>query len=119
MGKFVVQPLVPLLLFSVTLTVLLAAYVVRGVAPSETFEILVAWIWSLLLALWVVTDARRRRSIPCYDFGLFCYLFVLVVAPAYCFWSRGWRGILILLVMAGTWMVPYVIAGMTVAFLSG
>jgi hypothetical protein len=109
--KFFVHPLAPLLLFSVALTALLIAYVIGGVVPSETFDILASFVWSILLAWWVVTDARRRESIPCFDFGFFCYVFFPVIFPAYCFWSRGWRGFLLLIVVFSTWMVPYIIAG--------
>jgi hypothetical protein len=75
MSKLFVHPITPLLLFSLALTALMIAYVIGGAAPSEAFDIFVSWVWSILAALWVVADARRRDAIPCYDFGLFCYLF--------------------------------------------
>ena len=58
--KFFVHPLAPLLLFSVALGALLIAYVIGGVVPSETFDILASFTWSILLALWVVADAPAR-----------------------------------------------------------
>ncbi len=117
--KFFVHPLAPLLLFSVALGALLIAYVIGGVVPSETFDILASFTWSILLALWVVADVRRRESIPCFDFGFFCYVFFPVVVPAYCFWSRGWRGFLMLVVVFSTWIVPFIIVGFVGALLYG
>jgi hypothetical protein len=119
MRKLLGHPLTPLLLFSVALTALMIAYVIGGAAPSEAFDIFVSWVWSILAALWVVADARRRDTIPCYDFGLFCYLFFPVVVPGYCFWSRGWRGLLMLIVILGTLMVPYIVAGVIAVVLYG
>jgi hypothetical protein len=109
-GKVLVHPLTPLLLFAVTLTGLLTTYLALGLAPSTTFEFVAAFSWSLLLAFWVVTDARCRTSIPCFDFGFFCYVFLPFVVPWYCFWSRGWRGALTLVGLACLWLAPYVIA---------
>ena len=58
--KFFFHPLAPLLLFSVALTAALIAYVIGGVVPSETFDVLASFIWSILLALWVVANAPPR-----------------------------------------------------------
>ena len=117
MGKTFVHPLTPLLLFAVALTGMLATYLSLGFVPSTTFEIFAAFCWSLLLAFWVVADARRRTGVPCFDFGFFCYLFLPVVIPWYCFWSRGRRGALTLVVLACLWLAPYVIASIVWAAL--
>ena len=102
--------LAPLLLFSVALTALLIAYLAVGLAPSFTFQFVGSFCWSILLALWIVADARRRMGVPCYDFGFFCYLFLPVAIPWYCFWSRGLRGLLTLVIIALIWFVPYLVA---------
>lgn len=112
MTKIPIHPLAPLSIFSVVLTAFLATYLATGFSPSTTFEIASSFSWSLLLAFWVVTDARRREGIPCFDFGFFCYLFPPIVVPWYCFWSRGWRGTLLLATIVCLWLMPYVVASM-------
>ena len=109
-GKVFYHPITPLLLFAITLTGLLTTYLAYGIVPSTTFEVLVAFSWPLLLACWVVADARRRTGIPCFDFGFFCYVFLPLAVPWYCFWSRGWRGALMLAGIVCLWLAPYVIA---------
>jgi hypothetical protein len=104
------HPLAPLVLFAAVLAATLTGYVVVGVIPSTTFELLTSFGWALLVGLWIVSDARRRECTPCFDFGLFCYMFFPVVVPGYCFWSRGWRGLVMLAVIASTWIVPFIIA---------
>jgi hypothetical protein len=106
----VFKPLAPLFFFSLALTALLSICLVAGFAPSATFELVASISWSLLVAFWVVADARRRKCVPCYDFGMFCYLFLPWVVPWYCFWSRGWRGALTLATILCLWLAPYVVA---------
>jgi hypothetical protein len=109
MGRFLNYPLAPLLLFSVALTALLVTYLAVGLAPSPTFELVASFCWSILLALWIVGDARRRTGVPCFDFGFFCYLFLPVAVPWYCLWSRGLRGSLTLVAITLLWLVPYIV----------
>jgi hypothetical protein len=87
--------------------------------PSTTFELLASVSWSLLVALWVVVDARRRACTPCFDFGFFCYVFFPVAVPWYCFWSRGWRGALTLVIILGLWFAPHIVASVAWIALSG
>jgi hypothetical protein len=110
MRQILNRPLGPLLLFSIALTALLTTYVAAGLAPSPSFEVVASLSWSLLLALWIVADARRHTGIPCFDFGFYCYVFLPFVFPWYCFWSRGWRGALTLMTIACLWAVPFIIA---------
>jgi hypothetical protein len=113
--RILVHPLAPLLLFSLTLAALLTTYLAAGYAPPATFETVAAACWSFLLALSIVADARRRTGIPCFDFGFFRYVFLPVVVPCYCFWSRGWRGGLTLVAIVGLWLAPYIAAGVDLA----
>jgi hypothetical protein len=110
--RFFAHPLAPLMLFAVVLTVLLTIYFSVGLAPSTTFELLASFSWSLLVAFWVVVDARRRACTPCFDFGLFCYVFYPVAVPWYCFWFRGWRGAVTLLIILGLWIARHIVASM-------
>lgn len=110
MRYWLVHPLAPLLFFTVALSVLLATYFAVGLAPSTRFESVASLSWTLLLAFWMVADARRRKRTPCFDFGLFCYLFLPFVVPWYCFSSRGWRGAPMLVTLVGLWLLPYIVA---------
>jgi hypothetical protein len=110
MGKLVTHPLAPLLLFAVILTALLTTYPAAGFAPSESFETVAAFAWSFLVLFWIVADARRRIGIPCFDFGFLCYAFLPLAVPWYCFWSRGWRGAMLLLMIFGLWAGPHILA---------
>jgi hypothetical protein len=65
-----------------------------------------------LVLFWIVADARRRTGIPCFDFGFLCYVFLPFAFPWYCFWSRGWRGALMLLLILSLWIGPYIVASM-------
>jgi hypothetical protein len=117
-GRALCDPIVPLLAFSVALSGLLSAYVAIGYVPSATFDIAASFVWTVLLALWIVADARRRMGIPCFDFGLYCYCFMPITVSWYCIRSRGWRGVLLLLAIAGTWIVPFLVAGLVWRLLS-
>ena len=102
-------PFLPVLLFSVLLTVVYCVYLLLGATPSATFEVLVAFLWSLLLPLWVVRDARNRGVVTCYDFGMFVYMFLPLSVPCYCLWSRGWRGVATVGKVLAAWFVPYLV----------
>ena len=110
MRQVFTHSLAPLLLYSIALTAILTTYLVAGLSPSTSFEVVASFSWSLLLAIWIVSDARRRSGIPVFDFGFYCYVFLPVVFPWYCFWSRGWRGALTLVTIGGLWLGPYVVA---------
>jgi hypothetical protein len=110
--KYITNPLAPLLTFSLALTALLVTYLAVGLAPSLLFELLASFCWSILVALWIVTDARRRTAVPCFDFGFFCYLFLPLAFPWYCIWSRGWRGLLTMIAIGVLWLAPYIVASL-------
>lgn len=106
----VARSLRPLVVFSVIIAITLSGYVVAGAAPSDSFEMMVAFVWAILLAWWIVRDARCRAEVPCFDFGLFCYAFLPLSVPCYCLWSRGWRGFGMLTLILAIWIAPYLVA---------
>ena len=110
MRQLIFHPLAPLLLFTLIASALFAAYPAAGIDSSPTFVAVVQLIWGLLLACWVVVDARKERRIPCFDFGIFCYVLLPITLPWYCFWSRGWRGGFLLAALYGLGMAPYITA---------
>ena len=107
--QWIFHPLAPLVVFSLALSALLAMYLAAGLSPSPAFEAVTTLSWSILLAFAVVTDARRRGQVPCFDFGMFCYLFYPIAIPWYCLRSRGWRGMFLLAAILLLWVLPYLV----------
>jgi len=69
---------------------------------------------SLVIASWVLADARKRGRRLCYDYDSFVYFAWPVVGTAYLFQTRGWRALLTLLCFAAIWLVA-VICGAAVS----
>lgn len=105
----VIVPMGPLLIFSAMLSVLITIYVASGTMESQAFERLSSFSWVILLVLWITGDARRSRRTPCYDLGFFCALFFPVSLVWYCIWSRGWRGLLMLMALTAIFLTPYLL----------
>jgi hypothetical protein len=65
----------------------------------------------LVVASWVMADARKRGRRLCYDYDSFVYFAWPIVVPVYLFQTRGARAFLTLLCFAGIWLVAVVAAG--------
>jgi hypothetical protein len=63
---------------------------------------------ALFVLLWAIEDVRRRRQQPCFDFGFFLTLAFPVSIVWYAFWSRGVRGFLVLAILVGLYLAPWV-----------
>ena len=50
-------------------------------------------------AVWVTRDARTRRRYPFFDFGTLVFFTCGLAVPVYLIWTRGWRGVLVLLLL--------------------
>jgi hypothetical protein len=85
-------------------------YLRAEIVPSPTFEMVTSVSWAFLIIYWMVADARYRRKVLCFDFVFLCYVLFPLTVLWYCFWSRGWRGILTLLGLVLLFCVPYIIA---------
>lgn len=91
----------------VVVSAIQVAYVVAGVVPSDGATQLSMSTLGLAFVLWVVTDARRRRIVPCHDFGFLVMLLMPVTLVWYAFWSRGGRrGLAVLAALFGLMYVP-------------
>src|SRR5438067_2374643 len=55
----------------------------------------------LIVASWVMADARKRGRQLCYDYDAFVFFAWPVVVPVYLFQTRGARAFLTLLCFAG------------------
>src|SRR5688572_7256043 len=117
MSRLIYHPLAPLCLFAAALSGGFIACLVAGSGISPGLELLASSGWTLLALCWIVADARRCRQVPCFDFGLFCWICFPLSLLWYCIWSRGWGGLLMLALLLGLWLVPYVIAAAAWAIL--
>jgi hypothetical protein len=100
----------PLLVLVVALSAIASMYVILGERPPESVEVISQVAPAFFLVFWVVVDARRRRRVPCYDFGFLVALFYVVAVPWYLVWSRGWRGLLVLGYFMVLLLMPGIIA---------
>src|SRR5580765_2705055 len=103
------HPLTPLIALSVITAICRCLGICAG-SDLRGGEIALQYGWIFMIVWWMDRDARWRNRLPCYDFGFFTLLCVPISPIWYCFWSRGWRGILLLLLLLFLWLAPYVIA---------
>jgi hypothetical protein len=55
-------------------------------------DVVAAYLFPASIALWVRTDAARRRCPLPYDLDSFVFIFWPVAAPVYLLRTRGWSG---------------------------
>ncbi len=78
------------------LAIVASVYVLLGEEPPQSVLTLSSTVQSLFILYWVVADARRRRRVPCHDFGFLVGIYLPVSLIWYLVWSRGLRGLLLL-----------------------
>ena len=81
-------------------------YAAVGSAPSETVSRMSSLAIALACILWIMADAQIRRQTPCYEFGFLVAVFFPISLVWYVFWSRGWRGFLLLGALIGLMLLP-------------
>src|SRR5262245_14805754 len=104
------HPVAPLAAMALVKAPLLCYVVSAGGGGSSVLTTIMAAGWALMLISWMDADARRFGRLPCYDFGLLAAVFFPLSLLWYCLWSRGWRGMLVLLLLFGLWVAPYLFA---------
>jgi hypothetical protein len=101
------NPLVHVAGYSLAATVFLLCFVRTGKDFPDGPAMLVSFGWSLMVLCWMEADARRRRRLPCFDFGFLMGLAFPVSAVWYCIHSRGWGwGTLLLLALVSLLLLP-------------
>ena len=70
--------------------------------------------FSLILALWVITDAQKRRRSVCYDYDSFVFFAWPVVVPIYLFRTRGLRAFLTVFCFAGICVAGWITAALVI-----
>src|SRR5580765_5619726 len=58
---------------------------------SGAADLISRWAMALVIANWVIRDARKRGRPLCYDYGMFLFFAWPIVAPVYLFQTRGVR----------------------------
>ena len=96
----------PLLVLTLALAVLQSVYVAFGVAPSAALTAIASYALAFFVIMWVLTDARRRRRVPCFDFGLFVALGFPISVVWYLLGTRRRRGLAVLAVFVGLYLAP-------------
>jgi hypothetical protein len=87
-----------------------STYAALGVPLSAAADQLSSTILGLAFLWWVVADARRRRRVPCHDFGFLVGVAFPVSLLWYAVWSRGRRGLLTMAGLLGLMALPVVLA---------
>jgi len=106
MQRLLLAPFAPLVLFSLMQAAFLTCLVVLDGHSSPILDAVLSFFWLLALVHTLVEDARQR-AVPCFDFGFFLILFFPLSVLWYCWWSRRWRGLLLVLVICGLWVFPW------------
>jgi len=107
-----------LIVLALIATALRCAYAVTHTAFSPRADLVAAWCWSWPVLIWMDFDALRLRRRPCFDFGLFLVSTFPLSLAWYCFWTRGWRGIGVLLGLASLLCIPILVSLILSAVLS-
>src|ERR1700749_1882116 len=91
------SPIAALIVMALIATGLRCAYAIARLPISSPAEYVLGCCWGYPMMIWMNHDAVRGRRRPCFDFGLFILYAFPVSLLWYCVWSRGWRGMLLLL----------------------
>ncbi len=111
MPKWLQEMIAPtLMLWFCAVAILVASAIGPGVRMPKRAELASSVALPLVLASWVMADARKRGRRLCYDFDSFVYFAWPVVVPVYLFQTRGTRAFLTLLCFAGIWLVAAFVA---------
>lgn len=79
-----------------------------GEVPTEHLYALYQFLFSILLATWLVTDIRLRgRSLPSFDSGWFVWAVLPAFVPYHLISTRRWRGVLVCLGMLLLYLLPW------------
>jgi hypothetical protein len=111
MPKWLQEMIAPtLMLWFCAVAIGVASAIGPGVQMPKRAELASSVALPLVLASWVMADARKRGHRLCYDFDSFVYFAWPVVVPVYLFQTRGTRAFLTLLCFAGIWLVAAILA---------
>lgn len=83
-------------------------HAVAGVPPTELELVVLSYVPTVFVLLWMAADAQHRRCTPCYDFGLLMSLLFPLTLLAYLLWTRGWWGIAVFMGIMALVYFPWI-----------
>lgn len=75
----------------------------NGDVPKRA-ELVAPVALSLVISLWVIADARKRKRRLCYDYDSFVYFAWPFLVPVYLWQTRGVKALLTLLCFGVVWI---------------
>jgi hypothetical protein len=99
----------PLIVLTLVATMVRCMAVMRRAPFDPRSDYVTTLCWALPVLVWMDYDVIRRHRRPCYDFGLFLTMTFPFSVLWYCFWSRGRRGLRLLLGLACLLYVPFLV----------
>jgi hypothetical protein len=109
-----------LISLAVALSAFHLTYVGLGTAVSDEGNRVTSYSLALILIWWIVADARHARGeLPCHDFGFLVGVALPVSLVWYLVWSRGWRGLGMVVFLTVLLNLPWLSAGVARILLYG
>jgi hypothetical protein len=113
------RSLAPLLGAALVVLVLPVVHVLVGEPPTELEVIVAGYVPMIFVLLWMIEDAYRRRSTPCFDFGFLICVFFPLSLLGYLVWTRGWWGLVVFAGMLAAIYVPWFVGTAPTIVISG
>ena len=108
--------LLSLLVFVYTLSA--GIYAVYGVEPLPTAEFLYTGAFFCGLIWWLQADRGRSAVKPIYCLGLLMSIGWLIIIPYHLLKTRGAKGLIPLLALAGSFVIPQILTMILYVFLT-
>jgi hypothetical protein len=90
-------------------------YALTGVEPLPTFEFLYLGAFPWAAVWWFRSETRKSDVQRVYCHGLLINIGWFVIIPYHLFKTRGWKGLLPVLALVGTWLTSLVMAAIVYA----
>jgi hypothetical protein len=79
-------------------------YLAREQEPPQAFSLLYALGFVWVMGWWLLNDSRARGVGWVLDMGLFLYIAWPLIMPYYLIKTRGWKGLLVILIFLGVYV---------------
>jgi hypothetical protein len=86
-------------------------YLAGSIEPPPPFGLLYALGFLWVIGWWLLKDSRKRGVEWVLDMGLFLYLAWPLILPYYLLKTRGVKGLLVILVFIGVFVMAAIVGG--------